>query len=71
MLPIYQQHALQEDEVLSLVAFLQTTAKEGAEQALGPPINLVLFGVGGAMVSSLAVGLVGRRLTAARAEAGR
>jgi len=58
MLPLYQQHALQEEEVLSLVAFLEKAAREGTEQGSGPPLNFLLMGLGATVLGLLAVNLV-------------
>jgi mono/diheme cytochrome c family protein len=56
MLPVYQQHTLQEEEVLPLVAFLQDSANHGVEQSSAPPLNLLLFGLGGAVLGLTTLG---------------
>jgi mono/diheme cytochrome c family protein len=58
MLPVYQQHTLQEDEILSLVAYLEQTAREGVERGSGPPMHFVLAGLGGAVLGLLAFGVL-------------
>jgi mono/diheme cytochrome c family protein len=58
MLPLYQQHSMQEDEVLSLVAYLEQTARQGVEQDPAPPLNFLLMGLGGTVVGLGAVSTV-------------
>jgi mono/diheme cytochrome c family protein len=62
MLPLYQQHPLQENEVLSLVAFLQESAAQGVEHDSAPPLGLLLPGLGGAVAGLAFLGLLGSRL---------
>jgi mono/diheme cytochrome c family protein len=64
MLPVYQQHPLQDEEVLGLVAYLETTAREGVEHGGAPPVNLLLLGLGGAVVGVIGVNFLwGNRST--------
>jgi mono/diheme cytochrome c family protein len=62
MLAIYQTHALQEDDVLPLVAFLQESSGQGVEQTPAPPMKLLLFGMGGAVLGLTVIGMVWGRL---------
>jgi hypothetical protein len=55
MQPVYQQRALEPDEVLALTAYLEETDKQGVEHAAGPPLNFVLLGLGGAVLGLAAV----------------
>jgi mono/diheme cytochrome c family protein len=55
MQPVYQQRALEQDEVLALAAYLEETDKQGVEQAAGPPRNFLLLGLGGAVLGLAAV----------------
>jgi hypothetical protein len=50
MLPVYKDHALQLDEVMSLVAYLEEEDKQGVEQNSAPPLNFFLMGLGGAVL---------------------
>jgi mono/diheme cytochrome c family protein len=54
MLPVYKDHSLQLDEVMSLVAYLEETDRQGVEVAAAPPVKFFLLGLGGAVL-----GLVG------------
>jgi mono/diheme cytochrome c family protein len=50
MLPVYQQHPLEPDEVSSLVAFLEKAARDGVEDASPLPVNFFLMGLGGTVL---------------------
>jgi mono/diheme cytochrome c family protein len=55
MHPIYQQHSLQDEEVLPLVAYLENTAREGVERSAAPSMRFLLLAVGGTVVGLCAV----------------
>jgi mono/diheme cytochrome c family protein len=58
MLPVYKEHALQLDEVMSLVAYLEETDRQGVEQASGPPRTFFLLGLGGTVLGLAAVSVL-------------
>jgi mono/diheme cytochrome c family protein len=55
MLPVYQEHPLEPDEVTSLVAYLEKADRDGVEDASPLPLNFLLMGLGGAVVGLAAV----------------
>ncbi len=68
MLPVYQQHSLQDEEVLPLVAYLENTAREGVEHGAAPSMKFLLFGLGGTVVGLGAVSaFLGHRFSRAEA----
>jgi mono/diheme cytochrome c family protein len=63
MLPVYQQHPLEQDEALALAAYLEETNREGVEDTAGFPLNFFLLGLGGTVLGLLAFNFLwGRRL---------
>jgi mono/diheme cytochrome c family protein len=50
MQPLYKDHALQLDEVMCLVAYLEEADRQGVEQSPAPPLNFFLLGLGGAVL---------------------
>jgi mono/diheme cytochrome c family protein len=54
MLPVYHQHPLEPEEVVSLVAYLEEANREGVEEASPVPLPFLLLGLGGTVL-----GLVG------------
>jgi mono/diheme cytochrome c family protein len=50
MVPLYREHGLQTEEVLTLTAYLEDTARHGVEDASLLPLNLLLLGLGGAVL---------------------
>ncbi|MBI4906579.1 MAG: cytochrome c [Acidobacteria bacterium] len=51
MSPIFKRHALQSEEILPLVAFLEDEAKKGGEDQSAAPLTFLLLGLGGAAFS--------------------
>ncbi len=58
MLPVYKDHALELDEVMCLVAYLEQEDKQGVEQSSAPPVKFFLMGVGGAILGLATVSLL-------------
>lgn len=61
MLPIYKSHELKREEILSLVAYLEHSAKEGREGGSVAPLNFFLFGLGGAALGLAAFDAIWRQ----------
>jgi len=68
MIAVYQQHALQEEEASSLVAYLQKTAKEGIEEGPGPHLSFLLLGLAGSVVSLGTLDLLRKRVVRPRTQ---
>jgi mono/diheme cytochrome c family protein len=50
MHPVYREQALEEEEVLALVAYLEEADRQGVEQASGLPPYFFLLGLGGSVL---------------------
>jgi hypothetical protein len=50
MQPAFRQHGLAAEEVLSLAAFLEDTARQGVEDTSPLPLKFLLLGLGGAVL---------------------
>jgi mono/diheme cytochrome c family protein len=50
MRPAYQQHGLESEEVLSLVAYLEDADRKGVEEASPLPLRFLLLGLGGSVL---------------------
>ena len=50
MQPAYQQHGLESEEVLSLVAYLEDADRKGVEDGSPLPVKFLLLGLGGAIL---------------------
>jgi mono/diheme cytochrome c family protein len=61
MAPIYKQHAIKQEEVLSLVAYLEDQAVRGGEDVSAAGLTFLLIGLGGAGLSLVAFDLAWRR----------
>jgi mono/diheme cytochrome c family protein len=55
MRPAYQQHGLESEEVLSLVAFLEEADRKGVEDASPLPLKFLLLGLGGSVLGLASV----------------
>jgi mono/diheme cytochrome c family protein len=55
MQPLYKEHPLEPEEVLSLTAYLAEADKEGVEDASPVPLNFLLLGLGGTVLGLGAV----------------
>jgi cytochrome c2 len=63
MRPVYKDHALELDEVMCLVAYLEQEDKQGVEQSSAPPLKFFLLGLGGTILGLVTVSfLLGSRL---------
>jgi cytochrome c2 len=47
MQPVFRRHALQAEEILPLVAFLEDSAKRGGQDESAAPLTFLLIGLGG------------------------
>jgi mono/diheme cytochrome c family protein len=61
MAPIYKQHAMKQEEVLSLVAYLEDQATRGGEDMSAAGLTFLLIGLGGAGLALVAFDLAWRR----------
>lgn len=61
MAPIYKQHAMKQEEVLSLVAYLEDQAMRGGEDMSAAGLTFLLIGLGGAGLALVAFDLAWRR----------
>ena len=50
MRPVYKDHALELDEVMCLVAYLEQEDKQGVEQSSAPPMKFFMLGLGGTIL---------------------
>lgn len=67
MKPIYADHALEEEEILPLVAHFEQAAQQAGEDTAVAPLNFLLLGLGGAALALVAFdGAWGRRFRAVR-----
>jgi hypothetical protein len=55
MHPVYKQHPLKSEEVLSLAAYLEETDKMGVEEASPVPWKYLLLGLGGTVLGLVAL----------------
>ena len=55
MLPVYKNHALELDEVMCLVAYLEQEDKQGVEQSSAPPLKFFMMGLGGTVLALAAL----------------
>jgi mono/diheme cytochrome c family protein len=58
MQPLYKDHPLEPEEVLSLTAYLAEADREGVEDASAIPLNFLLLGLGGTVVGLGAVNVL-------------
>jgi predicted CxxxxCH...CXXCH cytochrome family protein len=55
MRPVYKDHALELDEVMCLVAYLEQEDKQGVEQSSAPPLRFFMMGLGGTVLALAAL----------------
>jgi cytochrome c2 len=58
MRPVYKDHALELDEVMCLVAYLEQEDKKGVEQSSAPPLKFFMMGLGGTILALAALSLL-------------
>ena len=54
MQPVFKKHALKAEEILPLVAYFESTAKQGGEDNAVGLVNFFLFGLGGTVLALVA-----------------
>jgi mono/diheme cytochrome c family protein len=58
MLPVYQQHPLESEEVVALAAYLEQRDREGVEEAASVPLTLLLWGLGGTVLGLVVINVL-------------
>lgn len=61
MAPVFKAHALQPEEILSLVALFQDSARKGGEADTTPVLNFFLLGLGGMVLGLVSLDLVWKK----------
>jgi len=61
MAPVFKTHAMQPEEILSLVALFEDSARKGGEADTTPVLNFLLLGVGGMVLGLVALDLVWKK----------
>lgn len=61
MAPVFKAHAIQPEEILSLVALFEDSAKRGGEADTTPVLNFFLLGVGGMVLGLVSLDLVWKK----------
>ena len=61
MAPVFKAHAMQSEEILSLVALFEDSARRGGEADTTPVLNFFLLGVGGMVLGLVSLDLVWKK----------
>ncbi|MGE5056129.1 MAG: c-type cytochrome [Acidobacteriota bacterium] len=61
MAPVFKTHAMQPEEILSLVALFEDSARKGGEADTTPVLNFFLIGVGGMVLGLVSLDLVWKK----------
>jgi len=61
MAPVFKTHAMQPEEILSLVALFEDSARKGGEADTTPVLNFFLLGVGGMVLGLASLDLVWKK----------
>jgi mono/diheme cytochrome c family protein len=61
MAPVFKAHAMQPEEILSLVALFEDSARKGGEADTTPVLNFFLLGVGGMVLGLVSLDLVWKK----------
>lgn len=61
MAPVFKAHAMQPEEVLSLVALFEDSARKGGEADTTPLLNFFLLGLGGMVLGLVSLDLVWKK----------
>jgi mono/diheme cytochrome c family protein len=61
MAPVFKTHAMQPEEILSLVALFEDSALKGGEADTTPVLNFLLLGIGGMMLGLVSLDLVWKK----------
>ena len=61
MTPVFKDHAMQAEEILSLVALLEDSARKGGEADSTPVLNFFLLGLGGMVLGLVSLDLVWKK----------
>lgn len=61
MTPVFKAHAMQPEEILSLVALFEDSARKGGEADTTPVLNFFLLGLGGMMLGLVSLDLVWKK----------
>jgi hypothetical protein len=61
MTPVFKDHALQPEEILSLVALFEDSARKGGEADTTPVLNFFLLGLGGMVLGLVSLDLVWKK----------
>ena len=61
MAPVFKTHAMQPEEILSLVALFEDSARKGGEADTTPVLNFFLLGVGGMVLGLVSLDLVWKK----------
>jgi mono/diheme cytochrome c family protein len=61
MTPVFKAHAMQPEEILSLVALFEDSARKGGEADTTPVLNFFLLGLGGMVLGLVSLDLVWKK----------
>ena len=61
MAPVFKAHAMQPEEILSLVALFEDSARKGGEADTTPVLNFFLLGIGGMVLGLVSLDLVWKK----------
>lgn len=61
MAPVFKAHAMQSEEILSLVALFEDSARKGGEADTTPVLNFFLLGLGGMVLGLVSLDLVWKK----------
>lgn len=61
MAPVFKAHAMQPEEILSLVALFEDSARKGGEADTTPVLNFFLLGLGGMVLGLVSLDLVWKK----------